>query len=425
MKKFLVFLFASLAWMGSAQAQIIGALPYTFVNGQVADANQVMANFNFIVNSTNSNAANGGINTNITQLNALTTPLTPAQGGTSVYIGGTSTNVGNAYTIGSPTPLGFTLTAGKTVCFIINAANTGAVTLNVNATGATNMFRQPINSGPGAMVGGELATGAIACAYYDGTQFQCTNCNHPIVGAIVDYTGVVVPPGWASANGQALNRTTYAVAFNTIAYTNVSATTTITSTTVNITGANTFIQGGWYVGGPSVTCNSTVTGVAANSITISNPAGASGSTTLTIGPYPQGDCSTTFNAPNFTGRVTAQVDGTTNITNANCANASSLGATCGAQTLLIAQNQLPNIIPTFTGTTAALNQSNIIQYSNTFPTFAVAAGSGEGFNTATPPTQINPTVNATGTISSINGNVTQQPMLNLQPLGIVYKIMKL
>src|SRR3974390_1523645 len=161
MKKLLVFLFASLAWMGGAQAQIIGALPYTFVNGQVADANQVMSNFNFIVNSTNANAANGGINTNITQLNALTTPLTPAQGGTSIYIGGTSTNSGNAYTIGSPTPLGFTLTTGKTVCFIVNSGNTGVTTLNVNATGATNFFRQPTNVGTTAMVGGELTTGMV------------------------------------------------------------------------------------------------------------------------------------------------------------------------------------------------------------------------------------------------------------------------
>src|SRR3974390_3267293 len=148
MKKLLVFLFASLIWMGSAQAQIIGALPYTFVNGQVADANQVMANFNFIVNSTNANAANSGINTNITQLNALVTPLTPAQGGTSIYVGGTSTNSGNAYTIGSPSPTGFSLTTGKTVCFTVNAENSGATTLNVNATGVINFFRQPTNWSP-------------------------------------------------------------------------------------------------------------------------------------------------------------------------------------------------------------------------------------------------------------------------------------
>ena len=167
----LVMLFAS-----PVQAQIIGALPYTLTNGQVADANQVMANFNAIVSSTNANAAGAGINTNITALNGLSTPITPAQGGSSLYIGGTASNVGNAYTILSPAPTGFSLTLGKSVCFTVAAANTGPTTLNVNSTGATNFFNKSLN-GPAAMVGGELVVNNNVCAIYDGTQFQCTNCN--------------------------------------------------------------------------------------------------------------------------------------------------------------------------------------------------------------------------------------------------------
>ena len=60
---------------------IIGALPFNLQNGQTADATQVMANFNEIVNDTNSNAAAAGANSDITSLSGLTTPLSVTQGG--------------------------------------------------------------------------------------------------------------------------------------------------------------------------------------------------------------------------------------------------------------------------------------------------------------------------------------------------------
>ena len=63
---------------------IIPSLPVTLQNGTTADATQVMANFNSIVTNVNNNAANNGINSNITQLLGLTTPLSTAQGGTGV-----------------------------------------------------------------------------------------------------------------------------------------------------------------------------------------------------------------------------------------------------------------------------------------------------------------------------------------------------
>lgn len=53
-------------------------LPYNIANGQALDAIPVMANFNALA----SGAAASGVNSDITQLTGLTTPLTPAQGGT-------------------------------------------------------------------------------------------------------------------------------------------------------------------------------------------------------------------------------------------------------------------------------------------------------------------------------------------------------
>ena len=56
-------------------------------NGSLADANQVMSNFNTIVTGVNTNGAKNGANSDITSLSALTTPITPVQGGSNVYIG--------------------------------------------------------------------------------------------------------------------------------------------------------------------------------------------------------------------------------------------------------------------------------------------------------------------------------------------------
>ena len=63
---------------------IVGSLPYTISNGNAIDATPVQANFNWLMNQVNANAATAGANSNITSLTGLTTPLTTQQGGTGV-----------------------------------------------------------------------------------------------------------------------------------------------------------------------------------------------------------------------------------------------------------------------------------------------------------------------------------------------------
>ena len=63
---------------------IVGSLPYTIANGNALDATPVQANFNWLMNQVNANAATSGANSNITSLTGLTTPLTTQQGGTGV-----------------------------------------------------------------------------------------------------------------------------------------------------------------------------------------------------------------------------------------------------------------------------------------------------------------------------------------------------
>ena len=172
MKRFLLGLFLSL-WASLASAGVNCTMPFTFVPGTLADANQVNANFAAAV-ACFLNAAGAGNNNDITALLALTTPLSTAQGGSSIYIGGTSTGSANAQVIASPSPTGFALTHGLSILFTAGFTNTGATQINVNGTGLVNLFRQS-PSGPQALTGGEVVANDLTWAIYDGVQFQLVN----------------------------------------------------------------------------------------------------------------------------------------------------------------------------------------------------------------------------------------------------------
>jgi hypothetical protein len=110
----------------------------------------------------------------------------------------------------------------------------------------------------------------------------------------------------------------------------------------------------------------------------------------------------------------------------------TLGSKAGAGLKNIAQNNLPNVAPTFTGTA---NQTVSVQTTNSNVLFGTVAGTGQsagsgqgtltgsGFasNTATS-TGI---FTAAGSVSSINGNVSQAGLPILQPTLMVTLYIKL
>lgn len=188
-----------------AHAQIIPALPFQLQNNTTADATQVMADFNQILNSVNLNAAKNGSNSDITALLGLTTPLAPSVGGTTTYTGGTSGGSANAQTLTPVVPTTFTLTAGSRVGFIVGIANTAQTTLNVAATGAKNVLRHT-QFGAQPASGGELVVGEWVEVIYDGTSYQIQG-RADIVGTIADYIGTGAPLGWAVADGSCISQT--------------------------------------------------------------------------------------------------------------------------------------------------------------------------------------------------------------------------
>jgi hypothetical protein len=172
MKKLALALTAWLLAASVASAQVItGSVPNTFTNGTIIDATQMNADFTYIINQANANAAKNGVNSDITALTALATPLTPGQSGSNIYYAGTSTGTANAQVVSLVVPANFTLAVGKTIRFIAGFSNTGATTLAVNGLAATNVYTST-PYGSIALTGGEIVTGTITEAYYDGTQYQ-------------------------------------------------------------------------------------------------------------------------------------------------------------------------------------------------------------------------------------------------------------
>ncbi|HLH96494.1 MAG TPA: phage tail protein [Xanthobacteraceae bacterium] len=246
---------------------------------------------------------------------------------------------------------------GAMLALVPHTTNGATVTLNVDGLGP-----KPLRYGPNLeLQSGMLIQGTPYVATYnnsDGAFYLQGGFANPYgvpVGAIIPYTGTTAPSSaFALCYGQAISRTAYA------------------------------------------TLNALYSGY----------------------PFGSGDGSTTFNIPDLRGRSIFGLDNmggsaANRITVAGGNfDGTVLGNTGGAQNQTLAQNQLPNIVPTFTGTqqTWSLNQG--VQESGVTAT-------AQGGSTFTAP-QNNPgtatvTVTPAGSISSINGNVTQQAHPILSP----------
>lgn len=178
-----------------------------------------------------------------------------------------------------------------------------------------------------------------------------------------------------------------------------------------------------------------------------------------------------FAIPDLRGRIISALDnqgGTNAFRMTICGNASILGATCGSSNTSLAQNQLPNRTLGISGSTTMNSTSVTI---NSWGSAPVSIGSGQGAHThgasggsafvvagvgggiggstnnvntsastasATLPA-MSGTIsgsatgtidNGSGTISSgntasINGNVTQQTLLTIQPSMFLYKMIRI
>jgi hypothetical protein len=160
---------------------IIGALPNTITNGQSIDATPVMANYNWIVNQVNSNAAALGA------INAFTAVQTGVAGNTagsfpiisqiqnnSTTWCGSSGGTANALTL-TPSPAIAAYVAGQEFTFLASATNTGAATIAIS--GLSTLTLQESASG---LLGGEITSGRFYKVLIDASGTTAQICDFSV-----------------------------------------------------------------------------------------------------------------------------------------------------------------------------------------------------------------------------------------------------
>lgn len=224
---------------------------------------------------------------------------------TTIYAGASS-GTPNAITVNAAA---FSGTDGQVINYISTNTNTAAATINPSGFGAVQIVRDSA-VGPGALTGGELVATNAVSLIYDATAgtfhilspVTWPNTSGVPVGSIIPIAGFSTPTNFAFAFGQAVSRTTFSSLFSV--FTNAQ-TGTISSGSPTITGLSDTTQFaiGQTVEAVGIPTSTTILSCTVTACTMSANATASRSGTMTFFAYGDGDGSTTFNLPNYSGQT--------------------------------------------------------------------------------------------------------------------------
>lgn len=218
------------------------------------------------------------------------------------------------------------------------------------------------------------------------------NRAYPIVavGSVIDFAGFTVPEHYYLCDGAAKDRVRDYLLFSALTTTEtVTLTQTVTTFTV-VSNANYHI--GMAIEGTGIPASTTITNISGTTITMSNPASITGSSTVRFFAWGAGDGSATFNVPNLLGYTTAGANGT--VLGSGVVN--GVGLQGGSSTHTMIADELP-----------PHNHSGLFQSS-------ASSTSGPGGFVAFNPVAIN-----TG-----NGPGTSQPFSIVQPTAMMKKCIR-
>ena len=192
-------------------ALIVGSLPNTLTNGTTADATQVMADLNKIVNDVNANAAEAALVPTLAGANifaAVQTGVAATQANhfpiasqvqNSSFVTVASVSGTNTIT-GSVTALPVTAYVTRQIfTWIPTQPNTGPATADFGGGALA------IQASGSALTGGEIKTGVPAQVVHNGTNFQLLGSILPI-GVMLPFAGSNAPAGFLLCFGQAVSR---------------------------------------------------------------------------------------------------------------------------------------------------------------------------------------------------------------------------
>lgn len=223
-------------------------------------------------------------------------------------------------------------------------------------------------------------------------------------GAEFDFAGITAPTGFLMEYGQAVSRTTYS---DLLAVLTATTGGTLTSGSPTVTGVSDDLTGLGLVGAPvegtGIPAATTITAITSTTITLSANATATGAVSdIRIFPHGAGDGSTTYNIPDWRGRVAAGRDdmGGTAATRLTAGSAAALDGTVLGEVGGEEEHQL---------TEAELAaHGHIIRMSGSF---GYSPGSGAA-------------ISGVGSGFASQDAGSDNPHTNVQPTGITNKIIK-
>lgn len=247
-----------------------------------------------------------------------------------------------------------------------------------------------------------------------------------LVGTILPWSGLIAPPNYAFAYGQEIARLTYPEYLAAI--TSVQAVfCTLGSPVLSGVGDTTQIPIGADIEASCVASGSTVLSKTSSTLTVSNNANASTNVVATIFPWGGGNHTTTFNVPDYRGRVLAGRDNMGSVaanrltTSANGfgVNASAIGAAGGNESETLTTAQMPS------------HQHDVFlndpghQHSVTGPLAGVASGVGGGSNLLGGTSSFATSLNVTGLqVRSATGGGGTQNITAAQGGGTAHTIVQ-
>lgn len=327
----------------------------TTIKATWQDASQTAANTNPIILDANGCAIIYGIGTYRQQLldslgNLIWDQLTTdTSAPNSILWGATAGGTPNAITVSGS---GFSSTDGQGIQFIALSANTGNTTLNPG-TGPL-VITKDTSSGPSLLTGGELQPGNVVYVTYSSTT-QTFHILNPLptvvsngiqIGFEISCPGFTPPTNYVLEFGQQLNRNAFNTLFLNLTFSQPGIRTNGNNTLTGISDTSQFAQG-QPLEGAGIPGGTTITSTTINTIVMSAVATSSGTSTVTVFPYGNGDGSTTFNVPDRRGVTLFGRDnmGGTPLAKLTTAfslvNPDALGSLIGGQSQTMTIPQLP------------------------------------------------------------------------------------
>lgn len=122
-----------------------------------------------------------------------------------------------------------------------------------------------------------------------------------LTGQIADFATPVAPTGWLECDGSTQLRSTFATLFSAVTIQQTGSRTS-GSAIITALSSTTNMRSGYTIGGTGITNGTTILTVdSATQVTMSANAGSTGSATVIVSPWAQGDGTTTFTLPNVSG----------------------------------------------------------------------------------------------------------------------------